>query len=640
MSAIGGFINFDGQSPDPSVIKRMQSALVPYGRDAQNHICTSNAAFSRVLLRTTPEDALDNQPLIHRSTGTVLVFDGRVDNREELSSSLSIKVSSLKTMADSQIVMQGLIEKGFDLIEKIIGDFALAFWDRPSQTLHLARDAMGIRPLYWHRKGRSFIFATMPKGIFSCPGVAREIDQDTVNNFLCLLPQEGNKSFYKGVQRVQPGHHVTVTAGGCSERVFFDVSKPTQVSKRSDREHIEAVREVTELAVRSRLRASTPVSSELSSGKDSTTVTALAARALDAKGERIHAYTSVPREGFQNGIMKGFHSDEGPGAKAVAAMHPNLDHHFFYLGEQTPLDGLDEFVEAMDRMPLNACNCIWSNGIKKLAASRGSRVLLNGAMGNFTISYDGIYRLPALFLSGKLRTWIAECKAFTRHKRRTNWRSLLRFSAGPLIPKHVWMMMERRAGRSWDLTDYSAINQDIASEHFKKNDWDLSYRPVRDGRKLMAACLQRLDMGDYYAAYNTFGLEVRSPLVDRRVIEVAQSLPESLFFRNGEQSWVLRQAMKDLLPRSVLDARTHGLQAADWFEPMSRQQERLVQAVQELSNFQAAREMMDLDTMDQLVRNWPDSGWESNQVNGSYRLKLLRGLSTGAFIRYVESKNF
>ena len=97
--------------------------------------------------------------------------------------------------------------------------------------------------------------------------------------------------------------------------------------------------------------------------------------------------------------------------------------------------------------------------------------------------------------------------------------------------------------------------------------------------------------------------------------------------------------MKDLLPREVLDIRTHGLQAGDWFEPMSRQQERLVQAVQELSNFRGAREMLDLDTMDQLVQNWPDSGWESSQVNKSYRLKLLRGLSTGAFIRYVENKN-
>ena len=639
MSAIAGIIHFDGHSPDPSIIKRMQAALTPYGRDAQNYVCTSNAAFSRVLLRTTPEDALDNQPLIHRNSGAVLLFDGRVDNRDELAALLSIDADTLATMADSQVVMRGLLETGTDFIEKIVGDFALAFWNRSEQQLHLARDAMGIRPIYWHRHENSVIFATMPKGIFACPGIPREIDHDTVNNFLCLLPQEGNRSFYKAVQRVEPGHHVTFTANGCNDRVYFDVTVPAKLERRTDQEHIEAVREMTELAVRSRLRANTSIASELSSGKDSSTVTAIAARSLAAKGQRIQAYTSVPREGFDRKVIKGFHADEGPGARAVAAMHDNLDHHLFYLEDRTPLDGLDEFVEALDRMPLNACNCIWSNGIKKLAASGGNRVLLNGAMGNFTISYDGIYRLPALFLSGRWKTWLNECKAFTRHKKRTIWRQLLEFSVGPILPRSVWMLLQRRRGISWELSDGSPINRDLASEYFSKENWDLSYRPVRDGRKLMAACLSRMDLGDYYAAYNTFGLEVRSPLIDRRLIELCQSIPESLFFREGERSWILKQAMKDLLPQKLLELKTKGLQAADWFEPATRNQQRFVQAVEELSNYPSAGQLLDLDSMNRLACDWPDSGWEKNQINKAYRLKLLRGLSTGAFIRYVDTKN-
>lgn len=639
MSAIAGFIHFDGQPTDQSTVKRMQATLTPYGRDAQNHICIGNAAFLRTLLRTTPEDSLDNQPLIHRSSGAVLVFDGRLDNRAELADRLCIDSIALRAMADCHIVMRGLLEKKTGFIEALIGDFSLAFWDRNEQQLHLARDAMGIRPIYWHRHNDSLVFSTMPKGIFAFPGISRSIDHDTVNNLLCLLPQEGNRSFYKGIQRVRPGQHVVLTEKGYHERIFFDVSTPAKVEARSDQEHIEALREITELAVRCRLRADTPISTELSSGKDSSTVTAIAARALAESGQRIQAYTSVPREGFDSSVIKGFHGDEGPGAKAVAAMHHNLDHHLFYLEGRTPLDGLDEFVEAMDRMPLNLSNITWSNGIKKLAASRGSRVLLNGAMGNFTISYDGIYRLPSLLLSGQWRKWAQECKKLTRHQRKPNWRMLLEFSAGPVIPGRVWMWLQRRRGRSWDLSEYSPISPELATEYSRKNSWDLSYRPVRDGRKLMAECLTRMDLGDYYAAYNTFGVEVRSPLVDRRLITLCQTIPESLFLKDGDRCWLLKQAMKGLLPKELLSIRTHGLQAADWFESASQKREQFSQAVKDLDSYPSARQLLDLESMEELTRNWPSSGWDETQTHRAYRLKLLRGLSTGAFIRYVDNKN-
>jgi hypothetical protein len=97
--------------------------------------------------------------------------------------------------------------------------------------------------------------------------------------------------------------------------------------------------------------------------------------------------------------------------------------------------------------------------------------------------------------------------------------------------------------------------------------------------------------------------------------------------------------MKDLLPREVTDIRTHGLQAPDWFEPASQKRELFSQAVKELDSYSAARQFLDLECMEELTRNWPDTGWDEIQTHKAYRLKLLRGLSTGAFIRYVDHKN-
>src|SRR5690554_2514030 len=256
MSAIAGFVNFCRSRPDPTIIQRMQLAMTPYGRDAQHQLCTAQGAFCRTLLRTTPEDALDRQPLVHAATGSVLLFDGRIDNRDELATRLAITADELKTLADSDIVQRGLLDKGTDFIEHLVGDFALAWFNRAEQQLHLARDAMGIRPIYWHRSGDTLVFATLPKGIFAHPGIAREIDRTTVNDFLCLLPQQGERSFYQGVQRVEPGRHVVFTQSGQRKRVFFDVTEPAGLVARSEREHIEALRAMTEQAVVSQLRAS------------------------------------------------------------------------------------------------------------------------------------------------------------------------------------------------------------------------------------------------------------------------------------------------------------------------------------------------------------------------------------------------
>ncbi len=446
--------------------------------------------------------------------------------------------------------------------------------------------------------------------------------------------------FHVDLARVEPGRHSVFTRNGQHTRVFFDVSEPAELVQRSDQEHIDALREMTERAVISQMRANSPIATELSSGKDSSLVTAITAREMARRGQRIQTWSSVPRPGFSDQHRRrGYLVDESVGAKALVAMHNNIDHRFFYLEDQTPLDDLDAFVEAMDRMPLNACNLIWSNGIKKRAAETGHRVLLNGGMGNFTISYDGIYRLPDLLLSGRIRTWMRECRAMSQHRKRTKWRRLLEFSLGPAMPKKVWMALQRRRGEAWDMNTYSAISEQQRETQFRTQRWDLSYRPVRDGRRLMAECLTRMDLGDYYAAYNSFGLEVRSPLVDRRLITLCQSIPQALFFRDGQQSWVLRQALGELLPTEILTERKKGLQAADWFESASRNQGRFAAAVKELQDHATAAEMLNLASLDQLVTQWPEAGWDSNSVERSYRLKLLRGLSAGAFIRYVEDKN-
>ena len=106
MSAIAGIIQCDGRPVDRATLERMQTVLTPYGRDVQNHVHQGSAAFLRTLLRTTPEDRLDHQPLVHAESGTTLLFDGRIDNRDELAHALGLSAAGTALMADSDLVLR------------------------------------------------------------------------------------------------------------------------------------------------------------------------------------------------------------------------------------------------------------------------------------------------------------------------------------------------------------------------------------------------------------------------------------------------------------------------------------------------------------------------------------------------------
>jgi asparagine synthetase B (glutamine-hydrolysing) len=171
MTAIAGLIRFDKAPIDRATLERMVNLLQPYGRDAQHTRFEPHAAFLRTLLRITPEDSLDHQPLWHAERRTLCLFDGRLDNREELAQALGIAPAELRLMADSAVALHACLRWDTECVDRLLGDFALAYWQPQARRLWLARDPLGTRPLYWHRNAAGFAFATLPKALFAIPGV-------------------------------------------------------------------------------------------------------------------------------------------------------------------------------------------------------------------------------------------------------------------------------------------------------------------------------------------------------------------------------------------------------------------------------------------------------------------------------------
>lgn len=644
MTAIAGIIRFDQAPVDRDTLDRMVNQLRIYGRDAQHTHLGDGAGFLRTLLRITPEDSLDRQPLIHPSTRTLMLFDGRLDNREELAEALGIAKPDLKMMADSDVALRACLQWDTAAVDRLLGDFAMACWNPRQRRLWLARDALGTRPLYWHKAPTFFAFSSMPKGLFVIPGIQRAICEERLHDYLCLLPMIGPESFFKDVYRIEPGQFLVLDGATVRTQRYHAWDPERELRLANDDEYLEAFREQVDRAVSCRLRSTGLVASHLSSGFDSSTVTAVAARLLAEQGKPLIAYTAVPRVGFDGAVPKGRHGDEGPAACALAARLPNLEHHLERTTGITPLDSLERDIQGLDRPPLNPANRIWLRAIEYKAQSRGAKVLLTGDMGNMTISYAGMEYLANLVSHGEWKAWFHEVCNIKMSQPRTRWRGLFLKSWGPFIPANIWKLIRIFSGEDLlDITDYTAIHPNfmLSIDHesrVKQTGWDLSYRPWADGRQMRIAVLERHDLADYKMLSNIIGLDLRDPATDRRLVEFCLAIPESQYLHRGQNRWLLRRLMGGVLPPDILSACTTGYQAADWYESTALALANIKEELQKQNSANLKR-FLDVESLKDLVVKWPESGWGGRQNERLYRQKLLRGLSVGAFVRIIESNN-
>ncbi|MFN4087733.1 MAG: asparagine synthetase B family protein [Alphaproteobacteria bacterium] len=642
MSAVAAIWRFDGR-PVRDDVERMTAALRMYGPDGSGSWFEGGVGLGHCAMVLLPEDRADRQPRAGGDGALMLSASARLDNRDELGAALGLEAARLKDMADSDLVLHVLEKWGEAGIPRLVGAFAFALWDGKRRRLICARDALGERGLVYHRSAGLLAVASMPKGLHAVPEVPREVDERQIARGLLLLPGGGGTMF-AGLETLRPGHMLVASERHVEVRSFWQPPPPNSLHPASEAEAVEAFSSLLDEAVRCRLRSVGGIGSHLSSGMDSGTVTAVAARLLAAEGRGLTAFTSVPREGYEGRGPFNRHGDEGPGARAVAAMHPNIDHRLVRMDDRTPMDGLDLGAQTCDRPPANPCNMIWINEICRQARQSGIRVMLTGQMGNMTISYSGRQYLPELLLTGRLLTWAAECWHLLR--RRRGYRAAISASLFPIIPGWLWRLYDRNFRRLQDPFGYTAIAPAFAEEMdfralAEEAAWNLDYQPWADGHAMRLAVLRRIDTAPHEAGMRAaFGVDHRDPTADRRLVEFCLALPNRFFLHRGIESRILKLAMRGQLPEAHLWSGGYkGYQAIDWHEALTRSRSELAQEIERLEASPLARRCLDLAKLRTLVDNWPTGDWHSPRITHSYRLALTRGIAMGRFIRRMEGGN-
>ncbi len=494
--------------------------------------------------------ATGHQP-IHNEDRTVwLVFNGEIYNYRELRTELESAGHQFYTSSDTETIVHAYEHWGEAAFGRLRGMFGIALWDRPRQTLLLARDRAGIKPLHFvERHGRLF-FGSEIKSLLAAGAIEREIDLEAMDHYLSFLYAPRDRSFFKGVRKLPPGHFLRWRNGNPEIVKYWEISA-AEPFRGSDGEAAAALRGVLADAVRSHMVSDVPLGAFLSGGVDSSIVVGLMAEA-----------SSRPIQTFSIGFDEPAF-DELEHARTVAA-HFGTDHHEFVV-RPDGLAILDRLVEHFDE-PFADSSAIPTWYVSEIAR-RHVTVVLSGDGGDELFGgYDRYLPHPrvaqfdrlavpgARTLAGALWPLLphgARGKNFLRHVSRDDNGRYLDSVAffQPDEKRGLYSSGVRQSLGLWSAED--ALGAQFARfaslpAHSRMMRFDFETYLPED----VLTKVDRMSMAH--------SIETRVPLLDNDVIDFAATLPAALKIRHGRRKHVLKEAARTLLPPGIVDRKKQG----------------------------------------------------------------------------------
>jgi asparagine synthase (glutamine-hydrolysing) len=469
----------------------------------------------------------DGQPVV------ALTYSGEVYNYRELRTELNTLGHTFSTASDTEVVLRSYLQWGVDCVERFNGMFAFGIWDSREERLMLARDRMGIKPLFYHPTPDGVLFASEPKGILAHPDVSAEVDLDGLRELLSMVKTPGH-GVYRGVRELPPGHIAIIDRGGSRLRRYWRLSShphPHDVDTT-----VHKVRELLEDIVCRQLISDVPLCTLLSGGLDSSAITALAAAMLRRNGlGPVHSFAVDfvgQTEHFQPDPMRD--QPDTPFVHEVAK-HIGAKHADIVLNSAELADPLNrtEVLHAND-LPTGLGDLYTSLYLLFRAVRERSTVALSGE------SADEVFGGYAWF-----------------HDPRTVATDMFPWlTAMPDQSSGAEGLLDPDLARALDLEGYreAAYRQALSEvEHLpdetpmERRMRDISYLHLTRFVQILLDRKDRMSMAH--------GLEVRVPYCDHRLVEYVYNTPWSMKTFDGREKSLLRAAVADLLPESVLRRR-------------------------------------------------------------------------------------
>ena len=553
MCGINGFSgNFN-----PDLLKQMNDALIHRGPDDFGTFYDASAKVGLAHRRLSIVDLSlsGHQPMRSNDGSVTLVFNGEIYNHLELRKELSLLGQVFRGNSDTEVLLNMYLAYGDAMLAKLNGIFAFAIWDIRKQSIFLARDALGVKPLYYTGLDGRFAFSSELKALLHLVPEARELDIASLHRYLSFLWCPGEGTPLKSVLKLLPGKAMWVRAGKIVQHwTWYQLPVFRGVSVNIDQSSaLEGIDFYLRKAVQRQMMADVPVGAFLSGGLDSSAIVAFA-RELNPS---VHCFT-IESRGVESG-----ETNDLPYARKVAK-HLGVPLDVVTIDANRMAGDIERMVEQLDE-PLAdpaALNVLY---ISQLAREQGIKVLLSGTGGDDL--FTG-YRRHRAVQAERYWQWLPQSIRFslaeaTRglDQRLALSRRLSKLFSGAALKNDNRLVEYFRWSRE---TDLFAL---YTPETRRALGNDLAVTPMLDFLRLlpdsvkpldrMLALEQRFFLADHNLIYTdkmsmAVGVEVRVPFLDLELVEFAASIPVGLKQRGREGKWILKKAMEPYLPREVI----------------------------------------------------------------------------------------
>ena len=540
-----GIVGFNWS--DRHLLQRMMNTIQHRGPDESGQFIDNLVALGHQRLKIIDLES-GRQPIHNEDESIHVIFNGEIYNFQQLRESLERNGHVFSTHTDTEVIVHAYEEYGIDCVQQFNGMFAFALYDSIKKILFLARDRVGVKPIYYLFDGKKFIFASEIKAILADRTIPREVDPVAFHEYFSFRYNPGAQTIFKGIKKLLPGHILLLRDGSIETKQYWDISE--RKTEKSEDFLIRELRELLSNCVESRQISDVPLGVFLSGGLDSASVVAL----MSEKSDDIKTFSV----GFESA-----NDSELPYAKMISEQF-GTDHHEFMVGDHH-LSLLPKMVWHLDE-PIGDAATLPMLVISE-EAKRYVTVILAGEGGDEV--FAGYNNQRIMMQIARLDPRIKILKQTIDQVKKivpieSNWYRILNV----LSAYHIEQQ-------------YVILNSLFNSQEFKKLRVDSL---ETDASAFFPSLhMERLNSLQYYGFKTwlphdfcmkadkmtmAYGIEERAPFLDYRLVNFGFSLPDRFKINHGTGKYLLKKAMEPLLPKNIIYRKKHGYNAPmdAWFK--------------------------------------------------------------------------
>jgi asparagine synthase (glutamine-hydrolysing) len=551
MCGITGFVNLRDRAAGTADLRRMMDVIAHRGPDGHG-IYEDGTAFLGHRRLSIIDVAGGHQPMANETGAVHVTYNGEIFNHAAIRPKLEQAGHRYTTRCDTETIVHAYEEYGAECVTRFRGMFAFAIWDAGRRTLFCARDRLGIKPLYYFSNGRVFAFASEIKALLQHPEIRTEFNATLLAEYLTFGYTSGDATLFGGIRKLMPGHTLTldVNTGRDEIRRYWDVPEAGEEARKTEQEWIAECRARLEETVQMRLMSDVPLGMFLSGGVDSSAIAALMKR-----------MRTEPVKTFAVGYREAAYSELGYAREVAETI--GTDHHEVTIGMEDFFNALprlvwheDEPIAWPSSVSLYFVSRLAAEHVKVVLTGEGSDELFAGYQRYqhylFNRRWADRYRVVPGALRGAARKSIESSSLLSADLRRKLQHTFLgREATVESLQLDNFYGAFSAAERKAMLASPAGVQVDPYASYLSY--WNARGGPVlsqmlyADQKTYLVELLMKQDQMSMACS-----IESRVPFLDHPFVEFAATVPENMKIRNGTGKYIMKRAVEDLLPHSII----------------------------------------------------------------------------------------